>query len=340
MGFRRLIPFFLLCLAVLVEQAARADVPPPLPGGPLFMGYYESWAELPVGTAGATRLANLPAYLDVVAIGFARPDLGFDGRSLRGTGLQVPFDLPLLAEAIAGLKARNPRVRVVLAVGGSGYAAGWSAYAPDALARLVKALGADGVDLDYEPIAAQCGRRRLNETLSIVCSSDQEWTRLIRQTRAVLPRPFLLTIPGWSVGAYGQKDFVGDQPVSQLTGSMLWLERQPEAKEIDLLTIMAYEAGRSYDPDRAYAAYRAIWPGPLLLGVQVPPDKTGGPDYSVPRLKHYAGGQAAQPLGGIMLYSLSRDSPAGGSPAVPDAALAARTLCEALGRGGCEARLP
>ena len=147
-------------------------------------------------------------------------------------------------------------------------------------------------------------------------------------------------MPGWSVGAYGEQEFGNEPPLSSYTGSMLWLARLPEAHEIDLVSIMAYAAGKAFDPMRAFAAYRKIWPGRLLLGAMVPPDATGGPDYSVVSLKRYATMVAKMPLSGMMLYSLER-SPAGGATlAKPDAALAARTICEALGRLNCAAPLP
>ena len=167
--------FLLLTIIALWSATAAADTAATLPDGPLFMGYYESWSEWPVATAKATRLANLPDYLNIVAIGFVRPDLKYDGgNDLSGTGLQVPFDAALLAEAIHVLKARNPHMRVVLSVGGSAYAGGWPGFVPEALARLVKALDVDGIDLDYEPSFTQCGRQG-DEPAGVTCASDQKW---------------------------------------------------------------------------------------------------------------------------------------------------------------------
>jgi chitinase len=317
-------------------DAEAANLPQPgLPAGPLLMGYYASWTDAPVATGSAAKLAVLPAYLDIVVIGFARPDLSYSTPGdLSGTGIGTPFNGLVLRDAIATLHARNPRMRVLLSVGGSAFANYWGGYTPDALARLVVFLGVDGVDLDYEPPAPNCGP----SGGTIICASDSAWADLIQRTRAVLPRPALLSVPAWSVGAYGSGQFANDLPLSPWTGSMLWLARSPLASEIDILTILAYDAGSLFDPQRALAAYRAIWPGRLLLGVQVPPSDNSGPPYPVTRLATLSATAAQDPFGGMMLYHL--EAIGGGSSDNPDAVLAAQAICTGLGRTGCAAPLP
>lgn len=307
-----------------------------VPQGPLFMGFYESWKELPTGSPRVTRLAQLPASLDIVAIGFVKPDLTFDGTHLASTGLEVKFDAPLLAQSIAALKAKNPKVKVLLSVGGSGYNQGWSQYNPEPLARLVKALGADGIDLDYEPPAPNCVGGSLNGETTYRCASEDMWVRAVRATRAVLPRPAIVSAQGWSVGAYGAGKFANELPPSHWTGSMLWLARLPEAKELDLVAIMAYDAGPSLDPQKAFAAYRAVWPGPLLLGVNVPEPPSKELPFSVPRLKKLAAAQTQDPMGGLMLYAVTDDIDDGLSMNKPDGGLAAQAICQGLGRKDCD----
>src|SRR5581483_1705294 len=85
-----------------------------------------------------------------------------------------------------------------------------------------------------------------------------------------LPRPYLISLQAWSVGAYGAGKFSNEIPFSPWTGSMLWLNRLPEAKEVDVVAVMAYDAGPAFNPERAFAAYRAVWPGSLLLGIEIP----------------------------------------------------------------------
>jgi hypothetical protein len=302
------------------------------------MAYFGSWAEQPAEIALATRIATLPAYLDIVVLGFARPDARFDESrpdDLSLTGLQTPYGGRILAGAVAALHERHPSMRVVLAIGGSAYAALWDKYDPAAIARLVRALGLDGVDLDYEPAWPGCGPAQIGGGASIRCQSDARWVDFIERTRAVLPRPALLTVPGWSTGAYGAGAFSADKPAGRYAGSMLWLGREPAARQIDLISVMAYEAGPAFDPARALAAYRSIWAGPLLLGAMVPPDGSGGPEYSVPVLTRYAASQRDERLGGVMLYSIEQAPPGSPSPARPNGEAAAVAICRGLGRPGC-----
>src|SRR5690606_20879920 len=138
----------------------------------------------------------------------------------------------------------------------------------------VRDIGADGVDIDFEPSNPDC-RRGGDER--IACRSDARWQEYVSRLRAVLPRPFLLTVPGWSVGAYGEGRFADARPPSPWTGSMLSLLRSDQAANLDLVSIMAYDAGPAFDPLEALAAYREHWKGPLALGVQVMPPIHGGP---------------------------------------------------------------
>jgi hypothetical protein len=328
--------FFSLIAGMLLALASVPASADQFPDRPLFMGYYESWADIPVATGSVTQLANLPASLDIVALGFAKPNLKFPGTDLKGTGLQVPFDGDVLTQAIAALRARAPGIKLLLAIGGSGYNTLWGQYDPDAAARLVAALGLDGVDLDYEPPAPQCARHHNDDDrVSVTCATDAVWADIIRRTRAALPRPAVLALPAWSVGAYGAGNFQNDPPSSAFTGSMLWLGRAPEAKLVDLVSIMAYEAGPAFDPMRSVMAYRAIWPGRLLLGALVPPDHTGGVTYSVATLQRLTAAVASDAKGGMMLYALQSEPPGGASLAAPDGRLSARTICQALHRPNC-----
>src|SRR5579859_3363665 len=180
---------FFAGLALVASLAAHgAMAQSALPNGPLFMGFYESWKELPVGTPEVTRLAMTPAGVDLVAVSFVKPNLTFDGTHLKSTGLELPFDAPMLKDSIAALKLTHPNAKVVLSVGGSGYNKTWDQFSAEPLARLVKAVGADGVDLDYEPPAPGCASVKINGDSTYRCASEDVWTRAIRATRAALPR--------------------------------------------------------------------------------------------------------------------------------------------------------
>ena len=317
--------------ALMAAGGAMAQSPSPLPKGPLFMGFYESWKELPVGTPEVTKLATTPGGVDLLGVGFVKPDLTFDGTHIKSTGLEMPFDAPMLKDSIAALKAIHPNAKVVLSVGGSGYNKTWDKFAAEPLAKLVKAVGADGVDLDYEPPAPNCASA--NGTYH--CASEDVWVKVIRATRAVLPRPYIVSLQAWSVGAYGAGKFSNEIPFSPWTGSMLWLNRLPEAKEVDVVAIMAYDAGPALDPERAFAAYRAVWPGSLLLGIEIPAEGSKELHPSVARIKKFAAGQANDPMGGILLYAVTEDVKDGPSLNKPDGDVASQAICEALGKKDC-----
>ncbi|CAO3460404.1 glycosyl hydrolase family 18 protein [Azospirillum argentinense] len=300
-----------------------------LPARPLLV-YHDSWYERPATGPAATTLATLPGYMNLVALSFVRPDAAYPGRlDLKETGLQYGFPGTVLRDAIALLKQRQPGTRVLLAVGGANYA-NWDALNLDALVRLVQDLGVDGVDLDFEPVSPGCSVRG-----RVRCLSDAMWLDLVARFRAAFPRPLLLTVPGWSIGAYGEGAFRDAQPRGPHTGSILNLLRSPQAAAIDLVSIMAYEGGPTFDPWQAWQAYRQVWKGPLALGVQVPPSQLGGPTYTVPLAEQLARNVAQDPQGGMMLYPLLGRPPGTLGPDNPDGRLLAQALCRGLGLDGC-----
>ncbi|MFX8425937.1 hypothetical protein ABTL79_19335, partial [Acinetobacter baumannii] len=81
----------ILLAAILPNRPAGAGgVGGPLPDRP-FLGYHESWWEIPATGPAATRLAAIPGYVNIVALSFARPDMTYAGALEIGTtGLQYP----------------------------------------------------------------------------------------------------------------------------------------------------------------------------------------------------------------------------------------------------------
>ncbi len=275
-----------------------------------------------------TRLAG---QVDLLALAFARPDALYPpGGELAGTGLQFQFPTATLRQAVRRMKDRNPKLRVLVSVGGSAYRR-WDRYDEHALARLVRDIGADGIDLDYEPAEPGCAASGGR----VACRTDGEWTALVRRTRAVLPRPLLLTVPAWSVGAYGEGQWADARPRSPWTGSMLGLLRSPEAAMIDLVSIMSYDAGPDYDPIEALAAYRRVWQGPLAVGIQVLPSEIPGPRFTVAHTRALLRQAVADPRVGAMLYGFNLAPPGPVTADNPDAAMLAAEICRALGRSGC-----
>lgn len=319
-----------MCLAALAPGAARAEPQRP------FLAYHASWYEVPATGGEQTTLARLPGYLTHVALSFARPDMVYRGDlDIAGTGLQYPYSGSVLKEAIALLKARHPDIAVLVSVGGAN-AHGWDRLDETTLARLVRDLGADGVDIDFESANPSCvpvsGRMR--------CADDAFLIALVRRVRAALPRPHVISTAGWSVGAYGEGTFADAPPRSPWRGSMLALLRSQAAADLDLVSIMSYDAGPAYRPAQALRAYRAAWKGPLALGVSVMPSTQGGPRYTVDYTATTLMEVLRDPRGGAMLYALLEVPPGPPSPDNPDYRTLAGLICLTLEKAGCDAAMP
>lgn len=272
----------------------------PLPRRVL-MTYADSWRERTALMPGQTALAQAPAYLNVIALSFGKPDMVYPGGlDLKRTGYDYPFSGTLLRQAIALLKQRQPGTRVLLSIGGGSYL-NWGRLNERAVAHLAHDLGVDGVDIDYEPDTT-CA---LNGTGHIACPTDAAYIDIVTRLRRVLPRPLILSVAGWHVGAYGEGLYAKAQPTgSPHAGFMLGMLRSPAAAMLDLVSIDAYDAGTRYDPLQAFAAYRAIWKGPLALGVEVPMKGATGPFYTVARTQYLAQHVSTDPAGGMMVYSM------------------------------------
>ncbi|WP_170308649.1 glycosyl hydrolase family 18 protein [Ancylobacter pratisalsi] len=304
--------------------------PPPRP----FLAYHASWAETPATSGDTTTLAGLPGYITHVALSFVKPDLTYAGAlDLSGTGLEYPYSGAILRAGILALKQRQPGTKVLLAVGGATYG-GWSRLDADALARLVRDLGADGVDIDYEPANPSC----VVVSARVHCANDLLSIQLVETIRSALPRPLVVSAAGWSVGAYGEGAFATAPPRSPWRGSMLALLRSPAAAKLDLVSIMSYDAGPSYRPDQAFRAYRALWKGPLALGVQVLPGN--GPRFSFAYTGEILSAVRDDPLAGAMLYALRLEPPGPPGPDNPDYRAMAAAICVTLDLADCSAPVP
>jgi hypothetical protein len=295
--------------------------------------YHLSWTERPSVRPDHLDLARLPGSIDVVALAFARPDAEYAGdlaAPLAGSGLEYPVTGLVLRQAVADLHRRNPGQKVILSIGGATYTA-WDRLSVAAIALLVRDLGLDGVDLDIEPADPGC-RRDAHERIS--CASDSIWRDSIRRLRGAMPRPMLLAMTGWSVGAYGEGAWREATPTSPWTGVMLGVLRSPEAALVDMLSIMAYDTGPEYDAMQAFSAYRAVWAGPLLVGVSLEAaallpaaERLVGPRHLMQRA-------AAEPAGGIMMYGWA-SQPASAAALAAEATTLGCRMLRANAAAGC-----
>jgi chitinase len=322
-----------LLTAWLVAAAwicTAADLPPHV-----LVAYHDSWNEWPASRPEQTSLANLPNYIDLVLLAFAKPDLAYDGDlDIAGSGLEYPMPGRVLRDAIISLKKSHRNTRVLLSVGGAAYRR-WNRLALPAIAAFVRDFGLDGVDIDFEPPDPGC---QTGADGRIACATDAAWDWIVGQTRTALPRPMLLTASVWSVGAFGEGKFRDARPRSRYTGFMLPLLHTARAADLDLLSIDAYDAGSQFDPMEAFRAYRAVWPGRLVLGVEIQRKGGAGPFQSVQGAEALARTVTQDPLGGMMLYPMLA-MPEGGAGDAPTGSDLARALCRGLGSAGCDAEI-
>ncbi len=289
-----------------------------------FVGYFQSWSDKTVNRPEQLQLANIAPYVHVVIVSFMKPDASYNKGSydLTGTGLQFTAPGKVVKDAIILLKRRNPKTKVLLAVGGLTYT-NFAQLNSTAIANVVKDFGFDGVDIDYEPTNAQCSI--LNGKVS--CTSDAEFRRVVSQIRHALPKPYLLTVAAWSIGAYGEGQWANAQPQGTKTGFMINLLRSREGATIDQLHIMSYDAGQAYKPQEALAAYLNYFQGKVFMGVEVPPEAWGGNVYTLPKVRNLAQTVIDKNAAGLMLWSLQKQPDGVPSDNNPNAEMITKTAC-------------
>lgn len=298
-----------------------------------FVGYFQSWSDKTTNRPEQLQLANIAPYVNVVIVSFMKPDASYNKGSydLTGTGLQFTAPGKVVKDAIILLKQRHPKTKVLLAVGGLSYT-NFAQLNSTAIANVVKDFGFDGVDIDYEPTNAQCSI--LNGKVS--CTSDAEFRRIVSQIRHALPKPYLLTVAAWSIGAYGEGQWANAQPQGTKTGFMINLLRSREGATIDQLHIMSYDAGKAYKPQEALAAYLNYFQGKVFMGVEVPPEAWGGHVYTLPKVRNLAQAVIDQKAAGLMLWSLQKQPDGVPSDNNPNAEIIAKTACQTLVLFNCQ----
>jgi chitinase len=292
----------------------------------LFVAYYQSWSDSYAASGADTVLAKLPSYVNVVNLAFMQPDTTYVAGSLNIYGttfLDVPYDGPTLKAAIAALHAAHPATKILVSVGGATLY-NWAGFAPAKVAALVNDFGLDGVDLDYEPGTPNC----MASGGKVTCPSDAEYISVVKAMRAAMPRPKLLSIAGWSVGAYGEDDWATAPPLgSASTGLSLALLHDADASAaLDWINVMSYDASDAYSPEQALAAYQHYFKGPITMGIEVPPEAWGGHVETTADIDTL--GQAVQAANGagLMLWSIQKAGPAQDF---------ATEMCKALGLADC-----
>lgn len=222
-----------------------------------------SWSMPWIGNGNESELANVNGY-NTVLLSFIQPDTTYTGGlTFEGTGLQFSSEPQVIKDAIAALRSKG--VKVLLAVGGATYH-NWAGLNPAGVAAFVNEFSLDGIDIDFEPSDPACAP---NGDGSIVCGSDELYISVTRQLRDAIPRPAMVTLATWSVGAYGEGAFAEAAPQgSPYTGVAIRMLREV-GDLLDQVQVMAYDAGDSYDAKVAYDAYRAVYSGKKIVSFVV-----------------------------------------------------------------------
>jgi hypothetical protein len=211
--------------------------------GPSEGVYFASWG-CHYGSSGDTLdLANVDC--KCVLLCFVQPDCAYapGSQSFSGTGLQFSSDFSVVKSAVDKLRSKG--TLVYLSVGGGSYQ-NWSARNVANCIALAKDLHCDGIDIDWEKTYAD-----RQEAINVITEfSAQTWQNKLKLSAAV-----------WSTGAY---DNNGD------TYAGLWKDVLAKTGQmLDMIQVMAYDAGPSYNPIEAFYAYRKAFAGHILLGMEV-----------------------------------------------------------------------
>lgn len=310
----------------------------------IFVGYFESWSEQWAENPQELQLAQLPPYVNVVVVSFMKPDGTYSGNyNLEGTGLKFSANGTVVKDAIALLKKRNPNTKVLLGVGGAEYRENFASLNTTAIANVVIDFGFDGVDIDYEPYGPNDIAYCTPPGNTISCTSDAKFRQLVREIRTALngiptipTRPYLVMLAAWSVGAYGEGEWINSWPTTNMTGLMLNLMRSPEASMIDILSVMSYNVGCAYSPQEALEAYQNYFKGKVAMGVEVPPEEVGHNVYTLRKVRELTDAVVNRNAGGIMLWSLQKQPNGTPTENNPNAQMIAQTACKRLSLGNCD----
>lgn len=284
------------------------------------VGYFETWMARATWESATYSLAKIPAYVGIIPIAFAKPDSTYTAGSYNytgaGLGITATKDVTLGAIKLAQAKGQ----KLLLSVGGATYP-NFGAINVPALMSLVKDLGIDGIDLDYEADTSGCSNLNTN---SLSCPTDSQMINIINQLRSGLDqiqastgRKMYLTAAVWSIGAYGTPGYPTTQygPVGSKTA--LWVNPLKQVgSKFDMLFLMSYDAGNAsttgYRPLDALKAYKALYSGPVYLGVEVPPEAWGGNVTTPDQALSYASSAVQLGGAGTMIWALQLQGNANG----------------------------
>lgn len=238
-----------------------------LNGKPPIGTYYQSWSAPWASSGESHDLSKITSPINIVYISFCSADCNYvkGSNTFTGTGIQFSSDFSVVKKAIEILRKKG--IIVMLSVGGATYP--FNVYKPKNVADLCNDLGCNGIDIDWED---EHGFERFGG--------------LISSTREALPEGCVSTA-GFSVGAYGEGNFVSSPPASSRTGMNIQ-GLKSNGHQLDWINIMSYDASNAFNPIESFKAYKSFYQGPLLIGGEVPPEAWGGHVIDLEQVKSEA----------------------------------------------------
>lgn len=265
----------------------------PPSGGRMFVGYASSWNT----SISDLTTGNIPSYYTHLNLAFARPDTAYQKGSLafdqsvsglefaegattsNGQKVFTAAQSQTLINNISALRTRG--TQVWLSVGGWSYSQGssWSNFNAARVVDLAQDLGASGVDIDWETNGATCNKL---DAASFSCTTDAQIAGIITSLDSTIKSRGLsmgISVAGWSTGAYYVKGSPFEEGKVQWGspfGGVMYNVVKNQGAKLHHINLMSYDGGDYYDPREGYESYRAIYSGPIAMGLEIAPEGAGG----------------------------------------------------------------
>ncbi|KAF0814152.1 Chitinase D [Andreprevotia sp. IGB-42] len=267
--------------------------PTPLPGGSrMYVGYSSTWNT----SIYDLTTVNIPNYFTHINIAFAKPDTAYVKGSYKFDQSVAGFEFyegastnsgqktftaqqaQDLRNNIAALKSRGTQVWV--SIGGWSYSQGssWANFNAARVVDLVQDLGASGVDVDWETEGAQCNK---GDASTFSCNTDGQIANIINTLYNEIHNRGAnigISVAGWSTGAYYVKGSPFEEGKVQWGspfGGVMYSVVKNQGSKINHVNLMSYDGGEYYDPREGYESYRAIYNGPINMGMEIAPEGAG-----------------------------------------------------------------